>query len=64
MQRIKDAVLRRYLMMKNDERGMEVAQVVIILAIVVGALAAFGPQLLTAITGKGTEAVTDINKLP
>lgn len=64
MQRINDAILRGYLMMKNDERGMEVAQVVIILAIVVGALAAFGPQLLGAITDKGTDAVNDINKLP
>jgi hypothetical protein len=61
MQRIKDAMLRGYLMMKNDERGMEVAQVVIILAIVVGALAAFGPQLLAAITKQGSDAVTGIN---
>jgi glutamate synthase domain-containing protein 3 len=63
MQRIKDAVLRRYLMAKSDERGMEVAQVVIILALVVGALAAFGPGLLNAITGAGNDAVRDINNL-
>ena len=57
-------MLRRYCAAKvavSDDRGMEVAQVIIILALVVGALVAFGPSLMNAITGQANDAITDIN---
>lgn len=50
-------------MMRNDERGMEAAQVILILAIVTGLIVLVFPPILQAIQNQGTNAVNDINNL-
>jgi hypothetical protein len=63
MKRLMDAMLEKYLMVKNDERGMEAAQVILILAIVTGLIVLVFPPILNAIQQQGTNAVNDINGL-
>lgn len=55
--------MTKYLMIRNDERGMEAAQVILILAIVVGLIVLVFPPILDAIQRQGTDAVNDINGL-
>jgi hypothetical protein len=63
MKRFTDALMRKYLMMRNDERGMEAAQVILILGIVTGLIVLVFPPILQAIQNQGTNAVNDINGL-
>ncbi len=63
MKRLMNAMLEKYLMMKNDERGMEAAQVILILAIVTGLIVLVFPPILDAIQQQGNNAVNDINGL-
>lgn len=58
-----NAMLEKYLMVKNDERGMEAAQVILILAIVTGLIVLVFPPILDAIQQQGNNAVNDINGL-
>lgn len=63
MKRFTDALMHKYLMMRNDERGMEAAQVILILAIVTGLIVLVFPPIIEAIQEQGEDAVRDINKL-
>lgn len=63
MKRLMNAMLEKYLMVKNDERGMEAAQVILILAIVTGLIVLVFPPILDAIQQQGNNAVNDINGL-
>lgn len=63
MKRLMNAMLEKYLMVKNDERGMEAAQVILILAIVTGLIVLVFPPILNAIEQQGNNAVNDINGL-
>lgn len=63
MKRFTDALMHKYLMMRNDERGMEAAQVILILAIVTGLIVLVFPPIIEAIQEQGEDAVRDINNL-
>jgi competence protein ComGC len=63
MKRFKDAIMTKYLMLRNEERGMEAAQVILILAIVTGLIVLIFPPILQAIQDQGNDAVNDINGL-
>lgn len=63
MKRFTDALMHKYLMMRNDERGMEAAQVILILAIVTGLIVLVFPPIIQAIQDQGEDAVRDINNL-
>lgn len=63
MKRFTDALMHKYLMMRNDERGMEAAQVILILAIVTGLIVLVFPPIIQAIQDQGRNAVNDINNL-
>jgi competence protein ComGC len=63
MKRFTDAIMTKYLMLRNEERGMEAAQVILILAIVTGLIVLVFPPILEAIQDQGNDAVNDINGL-
>jgi competence protein ComGC len=63
MKRFTDAIMTKYLMLRNEERGMEAAQVILILAIVTGLIVLVFPPILDAIQDQGNDAVNDINGL-
>jgi competence protein ComGC len=63
MKRFTDAIMTKYLMLRNEERGMEAAQVILILAIVTGLIVLVFPPILQAIQDQGNDAVNDINGL-
>lgn len=63
MKRFTDAIMTKYLMLRNEERGMEAAQVILILAIVTGLIVLVFPPILQAIQNQGGNAVNDINGL-
>lgn len=58
-----DALLRRWIQFRDNESGMEAAQVILILAIVTGLIVLVFPPILDAIQRQGVDAVNDINRL-
>jgi len=57
---MREAVLRRWIMWRADERGMEAAQVILILAIVAAILFPIISGIVAAIEDQGNDAINDI----
>ena len=60
---MREALLKQWIRWGSDERGMEAAQVILILAIVTGLIVLVFPPILDAIQQQGVDAVNDINGL-
>lgn len=61
MKRILDNIRSRFAALRSDENGMEAAQVILILAIVVALIIFVILPLVRALSSKGTSAITNIN---
>lgn len=57
---MRDALLRQWIRWHSDERGMEAAQVILILAVVVAILFPVISGIVAAIEQQGNDAVNDI----
>lgn len=57
---MRDALLRQWIRWHHDERGMEAAQVILILAVVVAVLFPVISGIVAAIEQQGNDAVNDI----
>jgi Flp pilus assembly pilin Flp len=65
MQRIIDAFRSRFQALRNDERGMEAAQVILILVVVVGLIVAVIVPIQNALKTRGAavnNSITGINQ--
>jgi hypothetical protein len=60
---MKDILLHRWIIWNTNEKGMEAAQVILILAIVTGMIVLVFPPILEAIQRQGLNAVNDIRNL-
>lgn len=58
-----DTLLQRWIRCRDNEYGMEAAQVILILAIVTGLIVLVFPPILDAIQDRGIDAVNDIRNL-
>lgn len=62
MKKFLNNISDRFASLRKDENGMEVAQVILILVLVVGLLVVIVPNILSAISGKASSASSLINK--
>lgn len=60
MKRVTDAITAKFLQFQANERGMEAAQVILILAVVVAVLFPVISGIVGAIEQQGNDAVNDI----
>lgn len=60
MKRVTDAITAKFLQFQANERGMEAAQVILILAVVVAILFPVISGIVGAIEQQGNDAVNDI----
>lgn len=61
IQKFKNAVASRSAALRNDENGMEAAQVILILAVVVVVLLPVIGFIVTALKNQGTKVTNGIN---
>lgn len=60
MKKITEALTAKYLEIRADEKGMEAAQVILILAIVAAVLFPVISGIIGAIENQGNDAINDI----
>lgn len=60
MKKITEAMTAKYLQFRNNESGMEAAQVILILAIVAAVLFPVISGIIGAIENQGNDAINDI----
>lgn len=61
MKKMKDAMKVRFQALRNDENGMEAAQVILILALVLIALIPIVRYIITKVSASGTSAASCLN---